>query len=216
MRYSAEIAAGRLTILNCAISKKRGVLPFYVNTVRPEWSSTVRDFAARGYPVAEVLVEMVRPEDVFAAFGTPSYAKIDIEGEDGTVLRALGRLRTPPPFVSFEMGAGMGDQIIDELVDAGYTIFSIVDQRPNYQRSDIRLESASAYPDHGARFDFRRGSSGYAGDRLMDVPLSADILKAWLRWFKAEMRPQIKEANQAGREHPFGTWFDIHARLSSS
>lgn len=213
VRYSAEIAAKRLTILNCAVSDERGTLPFYVNTVRPAWSSTSRKIASRGLPVDEVFVEMVKPEDVFAAFGVPKFTKIDIEGADRLVLKSLSKLTNPPPYISFEIGSRITDEIIDELVRIGYTSFSIVDQRPNYLKCDIRLESAAHYPEHGAKFEFRRGSSGYTGDRLTEAAVNAELLKSWMVWFREQVRLIVEERERTGTVSPNGMWFDVHARM---
>ena len=116
IHFADEVRAGRLTVVNCAVGGRDGVLPFFVNTTRPEWSSTSRATATRGNSdVVEHAVRMVTPAALFAAFGVPHYLKIDIEGADVTVLKALEEAEALPMLVSFEIGPKIDRSVIEGL-----------------------------------------------------------------------------------------------------
>src|SRR5437870_2159547 len=46
-RFRQAISQGRLTILNCAIHKRKGQLPFFINEEHTEWSSFDKSIACR-------------------------------------------------------------------------------------------------------------------------------------------------------------------------
>ncbi len=97
-RFADAVAAGRLTVLNVGIGPTSGIVPFWVNRQKSEWSSFDRDTGCREYGGDAINVRMVRFPDLIAEHGVPYYAKIDIEGNDTCCLRDLTRETAPPPW----------------------------------------------------------------------------------------------------------------------
>jgi FkbM family methyltransferase len=125
-RFQTELAAGRLTLLNIGIEQAEGVLPFWVNTDKDDWSSFDHEKATRnGTNAYEIAVRCVPFETVLHDHGIPYYLKIDIEGRDLLCLQALDR-RDLPVYVSTEMYT---TQQICRLSALGYSHFKLVNQR---------------------------------------------------------------------------------------
>ena len=208
--FSEFVASGRLHILNAAICDRSGTLPFFVNRVRPEWSSTQEKAASRGLGVEKVEVMAVPPSVLFEAFGIPHYLKIDIEGEDLCVIDALLKVDRKPQYVSFEVGPRVALAALEQLNLAGYLRFNIVDQSKIHMTLDHRVlptESSLSGPE---MFRFRRGSSGTFGERLGGPWLDLPSTKRWAETFLS----RVAARNQAASERDsiaFGDWFDIHA-----
>ncbi len=73
-----------------------------------------------------VNVRCVRFRDVIKQYGTPHYAKIDIEGSDLHCLYDLDRV-TAPDYISVELGHSSAEMIA--LGGLGYTAFKCINQR---------------------------------------------------------------------------------------
>ena len=60
-RFAAEVEAGRLTVVPCALYPRGGeTISFWVNPVKDDWNSVFRDFAAKaGHAVQEISVPTV-------------------------------------------------------------------------------------------------------------------------------------------------------------
>lgn len=103
-RFAAELQSKQLTLLNVGLTDERGTMTFYINTAHSEWSSFDPAIASRGHPVREVVVKTITTEDIFAAYGVPYFAKIDIEGYDHIPVLAIAGHSVRPKYVSFENG----------------------------------------------------------------------------------------------------------------
>ena len=101
-RFAAEVAGGRLKILNVGVSDREGEFPFWICETMSEWSSFNRDIASRdGHPHHELMIPCQRFSSIVAGHGVPFYLKVDIEGNDMLCLRDL---KGPdlPKYVSLE------------------------------------------------------------------------------------------------------------------
>jgi hypothetical protein len=120
---------------------------------------------------------------ILRQFGTPHYLKIDIEGYDLRILRALEKLPSRPKYISVEE---CGVQIIDQLHRLGAHDFKLVSQRHPYP--------------------FINGSSGPFGE---DTPGSWQAYSDFRANYLASIRD---ESNRWIGADP-ADWFDIHCRF---
>lgn len=126
-RFAAEIAGGRLAVVEAAVWSERGVRPFYVSA-RDDWSSLDPAWAGRdGTLFAEIEVRCVTLTDLFAEFGVPHYMKVDVEGADGAIVDQLCGVGALPRYVSVE-DCRRGPEYVAALARAGYDRFHLVDQ----------------------------------------------------------------------------------------
>lgn len=136
-RFAAEVAAGRLEILNLGIAGQAGFADFWVCESNPEWSSFNRAIASRdGKPHHGVRIPTARFREVLARCGTPGYLKIDIEGNDLLCLEDLSPAALPT-YVSLESectgdaeytSAAEGLESLRRLRDLGYRRFKLIHQ----------------------------------------------------------------------------------------
>ena len=102
-RFSKEIAAGRLILLELAIATTEGTADFWICDDLPAWSSLDRQMASKNRSRHHSVSVPTCPfGDLLERFGVPFYCKIDIEGADKTCLDDMSP-GTKPPFVSVEM-----------------------------------------------------------------------------------------------------------------
>jgi FkbM family methyltransferase len=127
-RFAEEINDGRLILLNLGVAEENGLLLFHVSLVNSEQSSFDKDMALRLGPVESCEIKTVNPAHIWPSFGVPYYAKIDIEGFDGTVIDSIGDLAEKPAYVSFESGFDDWPDRVATLSRAGYSSFKVVDQ----------------------------------------------------------------------------------------
>ena len=134
-RFADEITLGRLTLLHCAIAAADGPVAFFVSEGnRGVWSSLDRAEASRGgLSAREISVEGRRFRSLMLEYGTPYYAKIDIEGADALCLRDLDETFAPT-FVSFEANEGSLSDVI-ALANAGYTRFKLISQFEGFRQA---------------------------------------------------------------------------------
>ncbi len=157
-RLAGPIADERLTIVNAAIAAQPGPVTFYAS---PEtiWGTTDREFAERNERCGagrntEVIVEGVEFGSLFDKYGTPYFAKIDIEGTDVTCLEALRGRPEVPHYLSMESEKRTWEGLLREFdlfTELGYDRFKIVPQR-------------KAHLQRSADFTFRKGASGMFGE----------------------------------------------------
>ena len=154
-RFAKEIDAGRLTVLNVALSEEASARPltFYIHKTNhvlsqlPEPDENIRDeFEA-------VTVPCRTPSSIVREFGRPLYIKIDIEHYDHNVLRELFASRIYPPEISAESHSVA---IFACLVEHGYKSFSLVDgQTVSEKYGSATIKTATghksySFPDHSA------------------------------------------------------------------
>jgi hypothetical protein len=137
---------------------------------------------------------------LFNTYGVPYYLKIDIEGSDVLLIRALRALGDDiPKYVSFEIGLEV-IECLQILSDLGYARFKLVEQSTV---PGIRLP----FPPKEGRFvayEFSTANSGPFGEETPGM------------WKTAEqVRTDVQEIDwnvtvEVGGE-PWHVWYDIHA-----
>ena len=240
VRFRAEIAAGRLTILNVGVADREGEFPFWICETMSEWSSFHREIAARdGSPHRAITIPCRRFASILAEFGVPHYLKIDIEGNDLLCLQDLqpGAL---PKYVSLEAGDATP---IAHLAALGYTAFKCIGQRNflplevppapeqlRYERILRRLYSANPLlrilralgakrrwlrqlGEHATRdgWRFPFGSSGPFGKDLPGRWQTAAEMRETYRVFQELSRKGAPSIFWDEKEYSF--WVDLHAQL---
>lgn len=239
-RFAKELEAGRLTLLNYAISPQPGVVRFHVSEV-PEWSSVHVAIANRhGTPYQEVEVPTARISEIFAKHGMPYYLKIDIEGNDRLVLAGLDP-QERPKFVSAESEC-QGDkpelteadaiENLELLQKAGYTRFKMIFQtdftsvRPGaFGKFGKRLAISMT---HGrlSKFPLMKTLGGPFSDRTKIDRLGYDFKNGssgpWGEqlpgdWMDYQTAREVYLSGrrdlfaEPGKNAAFSYWFDWHA-----
>jgi FkbM family methyltransferase len=178
-RFYAEIEQGRLRIIEGAITNEpnNGLVSFYKNTQNTVWGTTSPGWAERnknkfGADSIRIDVKSIDVTDVFDRYGIPLYMKIDIEGADVHVLRALRNYSDRPHYLSMEAEKVNFEKLVAELdllTDLGYRRFKAV-QQETIPNSRIRTRTRT-----GQEFDytFVSEASGPFGD---------DLERPWLRY----------------------------------
>ncbi len=157
-KFSNEVRMGRLTIVPYAIAPEAGKVRFYLNRTNTAWSSVYESWGSRkrGADIVEVIA--ITPRMLFEQYGIPYYLKIDLEGMDEAVMRALEYF-DKPQYISFE---GVGVPGFNLLAGYGYRKFAIVNQaRVHTQKLPCPAKEGD-YVDHV----FMQGSSGSFGQEL--------------------------------------------------
>jgi FkbM family methyltransferase len=234
-RFSAEIASGRLEIVEGAIVDSPAVgdtITFYKNpsvtvwgTVDPAW----RDRNERaGWESEEITVPAVDFGRCIEKYGIPYYMKIDIEGADILSLKKLGDFEPKPDYVSIESSKVSLEAIdteLDILQGLGYDSFKAVQQatvpgsvapRPALEGSDID-------------YTFPRDASGLFGRELAGKWLNREQVKRSYRSIfvgyrifgndtfvrKNRITRKMWQLLQRLLRRPIPGWFDTHARHST-
>jgi FkbM family methyltransferase len=235
-RFSAEIASGRLEIVEGAIVDSPAVgdtITFYKNpsvtvwgTVDPAW----RDRNERaGWESEEITVPAVDFGRCIEKYGIPYYMKIDIEGADILSLKKLGDFEPKPDYVSIESSKVSLEAIdteLDILQGLGYDSFKAVQQatvpgsaapRPALEGSDID-------------YTFPRDASGLFGRELAGKWLNRGQVKRSYRSIfvgyrifgndtfvrKNRITRKMWQLLQRLLRRPIPGWFDTHARHSTA
>ncbi len=193
-RYKEVCAAGRLTMLNRAASSTSGErLRIFVHARHQGLSGVAK---RRDVPdsYSEFDVATVDWRELLERFGMPRYVKIDIEGGEPPFLEGMRRSGAFPEFVSVEC---YRFEVVQALVDMGYSRFALVDQRP--------FQSGGAYvlpPDQKegrrlAAFAFRHSSGPFG----LDVFGAHEVVDA----------SGVRAAWQVAAKCFATTWYDCHA-----
>lgn len=165
-KYREAIEAGRLTILNRAISSSREPLTLYRCRSSSAWTTTLpklRDFwRARGADFEEIEVPGMLAHDLVAEYGTPYYAKIDIEGSDILCLDAFTEGAEKPSYLSIEVDFYRYRELLARLRELGYRRFALIGQ------SNVSAQRPPYPAREGCYVDYRfeLGSSGLFGREL--------------------------------------------------
>lgn len=226
-RFSAELSAGRLEVVNVGVTADAGEAEFFLSMKNDVWGSFDRGIAGRGGGYETVRVPCRPFGDILEQFGMPYYLKIDIEGNDRLCLPAL-RPSARPDFLSIEMCHEAGDQDIGRLGELGYTRFQCVRQNDFRSLTPANIDSQVARRRAKARggfavrvarawrratrfarhardgtWTFRPGSSGRFGPDLPDAWVSMEqMLVLWRR---------LRDVDEELADRGVGEWFDIHA-----
>jgi FkbM family methyltransferase len=190
-RFSREIAAGTLTLVDCAIAKAEGEVTFFVNESRSMWGTINSDWAERNRKLGShshrIQVTAKTFESILRQHGVPYYLKIDIEGADMDCVDALRRCNARPNYVSIESNKTSWNGLLREfylLRTLGYKKFKIIDQ------STVTTQAAPMPAIEGKSTDhvFEYGSSGLFGNDLPGKWLTYEAAIARYRrifwWYK--------------------------------
>jgi FkbM family methyltransferase len=117
-----------VTLVEAACGSKPGILTLRINSANPTVSTASADFISAADKAggwegqvwdAEIEVPTTTLDALIAQYGTPAFAKIDVEGFENTVLAGLSR---PLPVLSFEFTTIQRDvalQCLDRLASLG-------------------------------------------------------------------------------------------------
>lgn len=226
-KFRPHIDAGRLTIVNLAISDQRGVVDFYVNQDRSIWGTLHPEWAERNALLgakSEVIKVTAAPlSDLLQEFGVPYYMKVDIEGADVAALKGLSASEHRPQYVSIESSKDSFRALRHEFhifQALGYDRFKIVPQR--WINRDQRALVAS---EHGPKvYRFQEGASGQFGDDAPGVWITAEqaikhYKNIFLRYALTGDDPLLDSRLLINLLKAFGLrgqWYDTHAELSSA
>lgn len=203
-RFAKEIAAGQLTLLNVAVSEQMKSVELTVCGNDAGASSIYADRIAHRFPLGKYTVDAVSIHELMGKYGRPDFLKVDIEGVDIEVVKALTK-DSAPEWLSFE-AHGNPMELMPHLLSLGYTAFNIVNQcsfreagnRPLLDRIALRALRYFGYADPecvvrgGRKFKLRHSSGPAPWCYGM---FSADGLRiAW------------------NLEEKTGAWYDVHAR----
>jgi FkbM family methyltransferase len=131
-RFAKEIESTRLTILNVGISDKNEIKKFWICETNRAWNSFHESVAGRdGCAHHFIEIPTQRFDDILRRFGTPTYLKIDIEGNDLLCLDAL-KSAALPNFMSaeeqeVEVHTGR-PAVLNRMHGLGYRCFKLVSQ----------------------------------------------------------------------------------------
>jgi FkbM family methyltransferase len=202
-RFAAELEAGRLTVVPCALCPRGGeTISFWVNPVKDDWNSVYRDFAAKGgHEVSEITVPTVTLPELFDRFGVPRYLKCDIEGMDEECARQLLADGRRPDFVSMEASSF---DIIAYLRACGYDRAQLVNQAFHWAHPPPQPTREGSY----AAVQFTGHHSGLFG-RELDPARWTSFTEVAERWFDFMSLSRRDGLLAHG-------WLDIHAARGES
>jgi FkbM family methyltransferase len=222
--FPKEVATGQLTILNRAISPTRAPLPFHVCRSL-SMLSTADDFMRSrqekdGHVFETIEVEGTTAADILAEFGTPYFAKVDIEGYDLICLRGFLAAPVKPRYLSTELDFKQLNQHIACLKELGYKRFALVGQGSVHRQVLPRPAREGRDVEH--RFEIH--CSGLFGRELPAEWFDAKQL-SWRCWsiqiqfwifgalkrleIVAPLRPLLRAMRL--RMSVAGEWYDVHA-----
>ncbi|MCE9601088.1 MAG: FkbM family methyltransferase [Gemmatimonadetes bacterium] len=177
-RLREFLDAGRLTIIEGAIVEPHALaagqrtVRFYKNDANPVWGTVRAEWAERnerlGALSQPIDVPVLDLHDVLRTHGVPHYMKIDIEGVDLVCVRALGRFRERPDFVSLESDKTSFTGVAREvgaLAALGYDAFQAVEQ----SAVPMQVPPSPAREGTHVAHRFSEGESGLFGEELPDA-----------------------------------------------
>jgi FkbM family methyltransferase len=197
-RLKEWIDAGRLTILNVGVGVEPGVMDFYRNLDKDDWSSFDKSWGTKEGTRAEIIkVRCVDFADILREHGMPYYLKIDVEGCDIAVVRTLHRFAHRPRYLSMEEHES---HYFAELYSVGGRAFKVINQAQHWQHALPNPAREGKYVEQS----FELGATG---------PFGEETLGDWLTfgesldWYFKHVRNE--------REQLFATdgWYDIHIRI---
>jgi FkbM family methyltransferase len=233
-KFRAEIASGRLTVVDKAVAREPGKVQFAINRRLAAWGSISPTFidrnAALGDEVERVEVDAVRFDDILREHGMPYYLKIDIEGMDMLCVEALHGFSERPRYLSIESAVTSGmaetESAFGELAllwALGYRGFKYVDQAslPKLNGTLLDLEGLPV------RYQDRFFDSGPFGE---ETPGEWQTLDVALKQARRLVRYQNTLGYGGRHSHHlpfrvlrrlrrylkglrFHSWYDLHARL---
>lgn len=193
------VRSGQLTIEPVGLGERAGSFLFYANLDNDHWSSFKREWGTRnGTKYEEIEIECITPSALFERHGMPYYLKVDIEGHDLFVVRALTDFDERPRYVSVEEH---GASYYGELWAVGCRSFKLVNQNTLWQVSCPNPPLEGVYTE--GQFDGEM--SGPFGDEAPGTWESFDVSVE--RYLNEVRSPTL------GYRGPTDSWFDIHGRF---
>jgi FkbM family methyltransferase len=238
LRFSREILARRLTLVNAGISETEGTATFWISD-SPEWSSFDKTIASRnGTAHRPVPVPTVPFLQLLGEHGIPHYLKIDIEGNDRLCVDAL-RETELPRYISMEAEC-LGDSkalsdketaaTLELLREIGYRRFKLVNQngwipvgsnRAAYfvkhlfqsaARGRLRVMGLSKIAYSFTVPGRIAAAAGLVLSPGSSGPWGDDISGDWMSFERAKsVYLQARHLHFRRRVSPFSFWYDWHA-----
>lgn len=228
-RFAAEIAAGRLTLVEGAITDSDAPTVRFYRHPLSTWGTTSDEMVSRNLMVAAseaVDVPAVNFADKLRETGIPSFMKIDIEGSDMLCLQALLEFDVRPQSVSVESHKTDWSHIEAEfelLERLGYDRFAVVQQGDVGGRT-LRTRKLDGSP---LTFRFEQDSSGPFGADVGPWVDRRGAIKRYKRVFLAYRligaKSLLRQTRIGRRLHgialrrlkrPLPGWYDTHAARS--
>lgn len=225
-RFAAEIAAGRLTIVEGAITDDDAPTVRFYRHPLSTWGTTSDEMVERNLMVAAseaVDVPAVNFAEKLRETGMPSFMKIDIEGSDMICLQALLEFDRRPQSVSVESHKTDFAHVeaeLELLARLGYDRFAVVQQGDVAGRT-LRTARLDGRP---LAFRFEEDSSGPFGSDVGPWLDRAAALRRYKRVFLAYRligaRSRLRRTRIGRRLHGFALrrlkrplpgWYDTHA-----
>lgn len=163
LRFEQQIASGQLELIHACMSDCRENAPFFVNA-NDGWSSLLEGLGNRGSGAEAIMMSTTPIDALLSGRDAPHFLKMDVEGLEARLLKAMRRLPAVPAVLALEVDFYEGDPIGD-LESLGYDHFRIVRQ-PN-------LIQDPSLPD----WEFTRCSSGPLYQALLEHPLGAEAAR---------------------------------------
>jgi FkbM family methyltransferase len=186
-RFAAEIADGRMQVINVGVGPAEEVLPFHINLREPELS-TFAPQPGNGDPWEIRLTPVRRLSSLIEECGPAHFVKIDVEHFDHLVLHDLYDKQILPPYISAEAHE---IDVYCALVFMGYRAFKLVEGNTvAVKYGELPIERLD-----GARTTYRFAP-------LSSGPFGEDIPGAWMD----------KNALLAALLNVGLGWIDIHAK----
>lgn len=228
-QFTDTLAQGQLVIVEGAIADtNEPQIKFYKNLENSVWGTVDTAWVARNERRrTHHQVFMVRVLDLrecFQTYGAPDFLKIDIEGADTAVLRALQRCDARPAYLSLESDMVSFVRLEGEirlLCELGYNAFRAVQQGYREPRT-VKLSNGTAHT-------FHYGDSGPLPDagagRWENTEQILQTYRAIFRQYRLFGTESWLWQQQWGeamirkigvvRHVEFPGWYDTHARHSS-
>jgi FkbM family methyltransferase len=185
-RFASEIRAGKLQIINCAVTETEGVIDFFVNDDDNEVSSVFLPKNSSDH-WTRCQVPARRLSSLIGEHGVPYYVKLDVENSDRFVLHDLLQNSIVPTYISSESHE---IDVFCHLISMGYQRFKLVEGdsvAANFQQHQILTIEGK-----NVSHDFRNGSAG---------PFGEDLPGPWLN--KGQLLSRLVKDGLG--------WKDIHA-----
>jgi FkbM family methyltransferase len=207
-RFSHDVAAGSLAILNAALcTSSIESIDFHICDVNPEWSSLEKwRIDQIGGTMETVKVPGLVLDKLLTDYGVPHYIKCDIEGADGDFVDQLVGLShaAKPAFVSVE---GIAIEWLAKLAEVGYDQVQLVSQA----RIRRVFDPAFEFQLGGEKKSWQFGghSSGRFGFDL-DPAKWISHAEASRRWLA------FQDLKVADPDMTLDNWFDFHVTTAQT
>jgi FkbM family methyltransferase len=238
LRFSKEILAKRLTLVNAGVSETEGTATFWISD-SPEWSSFDKTIASRnGTAHRPVPVPTVPFSQLLAEHGIPHYLKIDIEGNDRLCVDALRGTKLPR-YISIEAECHGDSKVLSDeqaattlelLSEIGYGRFKLVNQNglipvgsnraayfvrhlfQSVARGRLRVRGLSKIAYRFTVPGRIAAASGFVINPGSSGPWGDDISGDWMSFEEAKsVYLHARHLHFRRRVSPFSFWYDWHA-----